>query len=249
MSDIFREVEEDVRRERVEKLWKEYGDYIIAGVALLVIAIAGYQLWRHYEDQQRLKASDNYAIAEQIFESSSAEAAQQAFGKLAKEAPGGYAAVARLQQANALLVSGKRDDAVALYKQIANGDDSLLGAVARLRAAWATVDFAPKAEIQTLLAPLTDPTNGWRFMAREVLAYDDYRLGNFKQAMGEYEKLGADANAPTGVRQRAMAMAVYLKAGGDANVGTVPPPSAPTPQQQAPAVTAPAPDMNGSTPQ
>ena len=38
MSDIFREVEEDVRRERLEKIWKEYGDYIVAALALLILA-------------------------------------------------------------------------------------------------------------------------------------------------------------------------------------------------------------------
>ena len=58
MSDIFREVEEDVRRERFEQIWKQYGDYIIAGVAVIVIAIAGYELWQRYEETQRLKSSE-----------------------------------------------------------------------------------------------------------------------------------------------------------------------------------------------
>ena len=58
MTDIFREVEEDVRRERFEKLWKQYGDYVVALAALLVIGAAGYQLWRYYEARQIAKASD-----------------------------------------------------------------------------------------------------------------------------------------------------------------------------------------------
>ena len=36
MSDIFREVEEDVRRERLEKLWKAYGNYVIAAAGAAV---------------------------------------------------------------------------------------------------------------------------------------------------------------------------------------------------------------------
>jgi hypothetical protein len=245
LSDIFREVEEEVRRERLEKLWKEYGDYIIAGAALIVIAVAGLQLWRHYEDGQRLKASDAYQVAEQAFENNSPQIAEAAFAQLAKEAPGGYASVARLQEADALLASGRKDDAIALYKQIAGADDPVLGAVARLRAAWAIADTTSKSDIETLLAPLTDPTSPWHYAAREVLAYEDYRTGQLKQAAGEYEKLGADTNAPSGVRQRSMAMAVYLKAGGDQNVGTVPPPpTAPHPAQTAPA----APTSNGPKP-
>lgn len=247
MSDIFREVEEEVRRERLEKLWKEYGDYIVAGVALVVIVVAGWQLWRHYQEQQRLKASDAYLVAEQAFQNEGPQAAEIAFDKLAKNAPGGYAELSRLQQADALLASGRKDDAVAVYRQIANGDDPLLGAIARLRAAWAIADSAPKADVEALLSPLSDPANPWRYAVREILAYEDYRTGQIKRAMGEYERLGADAKAPSGIRQRSMAMAVYLKAGGDQNVGTVPPPP---PAAQNPPATAPAtPNSNGPNPQ
>jgi hypothetical protein len=43
MSDIFQEVEEDVRRERYEKLWKKYGNYIIALAVLIVAGVAAWQ--------------------------------------------------------------------------------------------------------------------------------------------------------------------------------------------------------------
>ena len=69
MTDIFREVEEDVRRERFEKLWKQYGDYAIALAAVIVIAIAGYKFWQRYEVQQRLKASSAFTAAQQLAES------------------------------------------------------------------------------------------------------------------------------------------------------------------------------------
>ncbi|HEY4986280.1 MAG TPA: tetratricopeptide repeat protein, partial [Bradyrhizobium sp.] len=60
MSDIFREVEEEVRRERLEKIWKLYGDYIVAGIALLVIAVAGYELYARYQANQRMQASETF---------------------------------------------------------------------------------------------------------------------------------------------------------------------------------------------
>ena len=69
MTDIFREVEEDVRRERLEEFWKNYSDYVIAGVALVIIAVAGLQLWRVYEQRQRIKASNEYAVAAEMVRS------------------------------------------------------------------------------------------------------------------------------------------------------------------------------------
>ena len=68
MSDIFREVEEDVRKEKLEKFWKAYGDYIIALGALLILGIAGFELWQRYQANQRDKAAIAFAAAEGMFE-------------------------------------------------------------------------------------------------------------------------------------------------------------------------------------
>ena len=104
MSDIFREVEEDVRKERFEKLWKTYGDYVIALLALIIIGVAGYELWLRYEDSQRGKASAQFVAAQHITNPTQAAAA---FDKLSKTAPGGYGLLARLAEASALAVAGK----------------------------------------------------------------------------------------------------------------------------------------------
>ena len=42
-DNFLREVEEEIRRERFERLWKEYGTYFIAGAALIVIGVLGYK--------------------------------------------------------------------------------------------------------------------------------------------------------------------------------------------------------------
>ena len=89
MSDIFREVEEDVRRERFEQLWKQYGDYVIALVALLVIGVAGFQLWRVYEQRERNKAAVEFSAALQLLENNQPRGAAEIFAALAKSAPGG----------------------------------------------------------------------------------------------------------------------------------------------------------------
>jgi hypothetical protein len=224
VSDIFREVEEDVRRERLEKLWKQYGDYIIAGMAVIVVGVAGYKLWQHYEAQQIAKASVAYSTAVQLSNGGKRTEAAQAFAKIVKEAPGGYAASARLAEADALLADGKAADAIALYKTIAQKDKTELGDLARIRAAWALADRASKSDLQTLLAPLTDPTSAWRFMAREILAYCDFRDGAMKAAQSEYDSLAVEPEVPATLRQRASAMAALIRAGGGANYGTVPPP-------------------------
>jgi len=63
VSDIFREVEEDVRRERMQKLWKAYGNYAIVLLALLFAGIGGWQFWQRHEIAERQKISDAFIAA------------------------------------------------------------------------------------------------------------------------------------------------------------------------------------------
>jgi hypothetical protein len=227
VSDIFREVEEDVRRERLEKLWKQYGDYIIAAVSVIVIGVAGYKLWQHYDQQQRLKASTEYQAAMQLSDGGSNTRAAQAFAQIAKHAPSGYAALAQLSQADAMLASGNISGAVSLYMTVAKKDNGGLGDLARIRAAWAQAETLSVDDLQKLLAPLLDSKSSWQYMAREIMAYRDFHDGRLMQAQSAYDLLAVSSDAPAGLRQRARAMATLIRAGGVENYGTVPKPVAP----------------------
>jgi hypothetical protein len=232
VSDIFQEVEEDVRKERLEKWWKKYGDYVIAGVSVVVIGVAGWKLWQHYEEQQRLKASSEYLSALQISAAGQNDLAAQAYAQIAKRAPSGYATVAELAQADELLASGKVNEAVALYMKLADKDNTGLGSVARVRAAWAQADTMSTAEMRTLLAPLNDGKSSWRFMAQEILAYRDYRDGKTGPAQKEFQSLASASDAPSTIRARANAMATLIRTSGGKNYGTVPLPAQPAPGTQ-----------------
>lgn len=230
MSDIFREVEEDVQRERLEKFWKAYGAWVIAAAAVMLLGVGAWQFWERHEAAERAKASDAYSAAQRI---STAAQAVPAFEKLA-DAAGGYGLLAKLSEANALQANGRMLDAVKLYREIAATDSSEIGAVARLRAAWALAPGAPRSELEKLLAPLDTPTGAWRQLAREILAFSDYRAAKVKQAAAEYHALSEDAQSPEALRTRARAMAAFLDSGSGADSGTVPPPAPP----QAPAAPA-----------
>jgi len=234
VSDIFREVEEDVRRERFQKLWKAYGSYAIAGLMLLFAGIAGWQLWQRHELQERQKISDAFIAAQRITDP---QTAAGAFVDLARTAPKGYALVAKLSQAGAMYASGQRAGAIDLYKQIANDDNGPIGAVARLRAAWALADSASRAELAGLLGPLVQQGNVWRPSAREVLAYADYRAMDTKSALAKYSELALDPESPDGLRGRARAMAAFIKNGGAVSYGSVPPDAVPPPADAKPVQT------------
>ncbi|MEI7790673.1 MAG: tetratricopeptide repeat protein [Alphaproteobacteria bacterium] len=241
MSDIFREVEEDVRRERFEKLWKAYGNYAIAALVLLFAGIAGWQVWERHDAQERAKVSDAFMAAQRI---TNPQAQASAMLDLAHTAPKGYASVARLAEAGAMFASGQQGNAIALYKEIAANDNGPVGSVARLRAAWGLAETASRKDLADLLAPLNQTGNAWRENAQEILAYADYRAMDTKSALAKYTALSVNAEAPDALRARAKAMAAFLKNGGATTFGSVPADAVPLPPQaanpSAPAAAAPA---------
>ena len=228
MSDIFQEVEEDVRREHYEKLWKKYGNYVIAAGAVLVLAVAGFQAWRNYDLGQRQAVSDRYEAAVQTALQGDVAKAETEFAALAADAPGGYETLAKFQLATAYLAQNKRDPAVTLLRELTDASDPVISSAARLRLAWTMADASPKPEIVTILQPLTAEDSPWRFAAAEILAYMDLRDGSATVAQEQYAKLAAEAQAPASLRQRAGALAEYLKAnppaGATLSTGTPPPP-------------------------
>jgi hypothetical protein len=227
VTDIFQEVEEDVRRERFEKLWKQYGDYVIAAVAAVAVGVAGFQLWTKYETRKRLEASQTFMQAQAAADQGNEQLATQTFGQLAKSGPSGYATIATFSQANNQLAAGKRTEALAIYKSLAEKDSSPIGSAARIRAAWIMVETVQKSELESWLSPLNAQSNAWHYLAQEILAYCDYRAGALDQAQREYKSLAGDRDAPNGVRARSTAMATFMTSGGDKDFGTVPRPPQP----------------------
>jgi hypothetical protein len=237
VSDIFREVEEDVRRERAQNIWKRYSVYIITALVLVFAGIGGWQLWQRHERQEREKLSDQFMAAQRI---TSPRDAATAFADLARTSKGGYGAVARLAQANAMFASGQGKQAIEIYKQIAASDSGTVGAVARLRAAWASADTATRNQLAELLKPFDQPENPWRQNAQEVLAYADYRALDMKAAQTKYAALAADPQSPDALKARARAMADFIRHGGARDFGTVPPEVLAVPPGAAAAATPPA---------
>jgi len=226
VTDIFREVEEEVRRERFEKLWKKYGDFVIAGAAVIMLGVAGYELWQRHETSVRDTASAQFNAALKLADTDPASAVQK-FDYLAKTAPAGYATLAKFLEADTLLATGDRNKALDLYRSLGSSDDNLISAAARLRAAWSIVDFAPRRSVADLVGPLMGPHSQWRYLAREVLAYSDYRAGLLTGAQTEYSSLADDPQVPSTLRARAHSMAQLARAGGEHDYGTVPKPAAP----------------------
>ena len=99
MTDIFHEVDEEVRREQLKKLWERYGYYIIAGCVLVILGVGG---WRGYDWWETKKAAESGTAFEQavmLAESGKPQEAEAAFAKLATDGTASYRVLSRLREA------------------------------------------------------------------------------------------------------------------------------------------------------
>src|SRR5262249_2605796 len=118
VSDIFQEVDEEVRREQLLKLWERYQNYVIAGIALILLAVAGWRAYEWWENKKAAETGAVYEAAVALAEAGMHAEAEAAFAKIALEGTSGYRGLARLQQAGEIAHSDAKA-AIAAYQSIA----------------------------------------------------------------------------------------------------------------------------------
>ncbi len=203
MSDIFREVDEEVRREQLQKLWDRYSLFIIVGAVLIVAGVAAWRGYQWYEAKQAAKAGSAYDAALQLAQTGKHAEAASAFAKLAGDGTPGYRGLARLQEGQQLAANDV-NAAVAVFDQVTanSGNPRLLRDVAAIRAAFVLVDTAPFADIARRLEPLAEPNGPMRHSARELLALSAWRNNDMAAARRWAEAALADQDAPADLRAR-----------------------------------------------
>ncbi|MBS7540966.1 tetratricopeptide repeat protein [Ancylobacter lacus] len=237
MADIFHEIDEDLRRERLGKIWSRYGAYIVALVVVIVLGVAAWRGYEWYRAKQAEAAGARFAAALRLAGEGKHEEAEKAFSAIAVDGSGGYRVLARFRAAAELAATDK-PAAVAAYDGLANDTalDPLTRDIARLRAGYLLVDTAPLADVEARMKPLDTDTGPFRHSAREIVGLAQYRAGDLAAATKTFETILSDPETPPGLRQRAELMR-GLAAGGPA------PEIAPAPA----AVIAPAPTLDAPT--
>lgn len=228
---LFREVEEELRREQFQKIWKRYGTYIVALAALIVVAVAGAKLW----EGQRIAASNaagaEYEAATDLLADGKTEEAAKALQALAADGPKGYAALAALAEAGAYLKLDKRQEALAAFDKLAEASstDRLLADFARIQAASLRLGEADFTEMENRLKPLVADGNPWRFTARELLGTAALKAGKRDEARTILTPLLADPGLTRSASERIERLMAELAgselAAQPAN-DTAPPPAA-----------------------
>jgi hypothetical protein len=210
---MTREIEEELRRERLLRIWDRYGIYIVAAGVAIVLGVAGWQYYSHRQARAADAASTNYVIALTEFNSKRADEAQRALEQMLAKAPRGYATLARLRLALYDGAEGNPADALNTYQQIVEDKsaDRLLADFARLQMAVLKFDELSLTELRNRLSPLNNERNPWRYSARELLGLGLAKAGRVAEAKSIFKRLAEDrGGTPSGIGERARVMLAVL---------------------------------------
>jgi hypothetical protein len=211
VSELFSEVDEDLRREQLKKLWDRYSLVIIAIAILIVAGVGGWRGYSYLEAKKSAEAGAAFDRAVDLAEQNKHAEAEAAFTKLAAEAPSGYRTLARLRAASE---ASSRDPqaAVKLYDDIA-ADRSIAATeqdLAKIRAGALLLETAPYDALLARLEPASTITGTYRHSARELLALSAWRANNAVATRQWLDMIANDGETPASLRTRAEALQALL---------------------------------------
>jgi hypothetical protein len=207
-TDIVREVDEELRREQLEKIWKLYGNYFLLAAAIVVLMVAGYKGWQAYTIHQAEASGSAFDKAVSLAQEGKLDEAQQALAKIADKGSGAYANLASLRLAAEAAKNGKTDDALAQFDAVGKQSSApkALQDYARIQAAQLRIDSADFTEMQNRLNDLAAPNSPWRSSARELLGLSAYKAGKLSEATDYFAQILSDKDARGPVGQIAEMM-------------------------------------------
>lgn len=214
MSDVFEEVNDDIRRDNMTKLWKRFGPWVIGVCVLIIAAVGGSQFYENYQVSQAVSASVAYqdyvdALGE---DGATGASGTEQLAVVEQSGHAGYIFLSKMSQADAYARDKNLIEAVKLYDTIASNSALQQNDrdVASIKAAYLLVDGATLDDIKARVANINVVENAFRFQARELIALSAYKNKDFKQSNQVFSELSQNAQTPDSIRARASNVLLLL---------------------------------------
>jgi hypothetical protein len=208
-ESLFREVDEEVRQDQFKKLWDRHGNAIIALCLVVVAGVASYKGWQYWQVRQSETAAQTYFEAVKL---AGAGKADEALKQLATVGHAGFGQLAKLREAGVLAGQGKPAEAAKIYDAVAAdaSADATLRDLAKIRAGYVLAESLKPDELAARVGRFDTAGGAWRHAAREIVAIAAWRTRDYALADRTMSIILADAETPSGLRQRAQTISQLL---------------------------------------
>jgi len=214
MSEFFREVDEDFRRDQIFKVWKRYQNWVIGAALLVVLGTAGWRANEYFRMKADETAGAKFEAALQLLRDGKTADAAAAFEAIGHDAPKGYAALSRLVAADATAARDPQAGIKAYDALIADASfDANLKEVAQLREAYLRLDTDTPKEFEQRYAGLATENGPYHNSLRELLAVAALKDRDDAAAGRWLDQIVTDPTSPEPLRRRADAFLALVQAG------------------------------------
>ena len=193
-------LDEDLRQDKVARLWKAYGKYLVSLAVFIILAIAGYRFIEHMNEENREQASELYELASEAGRTGDKKAAIELFSDERFNETIGYAIISKLKKATLAKSNNDPEGMAIVLKQIVTNEEipSYLRNLARLKLIASDSD-----NYISQLDALIEGDGPWKFLALELKGGMELEVGNLKEARSIFEELTIEADTPNNMRRRA----------------------------------------------
>jgi len=214
VADIFKEVEEELKKDKALEWWKKYSPYVYGAAAVIVLGTGGWQGWQVYDRNSRTESSEQMAAAVELARSGDSEGAIAALSELRDSGASGYRLLAGFENARLLAERGDTAGAIAIWDGIAESSAAspAFKGLAEILSVLHQMETADPEVLSSRLAGLAGPGQPYRASALELQAVLAMKKNDHETARTLYTQVTDDPEAPLGVRRRAAVMLDALPA-------------------------------------
>lgn len=261
-QNIFREVDEELRSDRMRALWRRFAPYVFGAAVGVVAIVAINEGWTWYRNSNAAQSSDALYAAFDLIDGDDLAGAQAQLDTLMASGSGSYPVLAQFRKAGVLAREGNVTEAVAAYDVLANSQSNTrLRELALVLGGTLMVDAGTLADVESRVGSLATEGGALRNAAHEALGLAQYKAGDLAAARASFEAVINDPMTQSSTRNR---MGYYLaqllsegavtanaeaEAAATAIDAIVSEDAAPAPAETAPSAETPAADVPAATPE
>ena len=200
MSDILRQVDEDLRKERLTSLWNRFKIYIISITLFLIISVSVYQYLEISEYNEKVSTIESY------YKASNNESIDEMLGKLEtiKTSNEFSQNLIDLKMADIHVVKGDIELGLKKLEQIFKSKNkSILGDLALYKYLMLKIDEVTVNEVNNLIENFNSKENNFNYLFSELVGIKNIIDGQYSEGKIIFESLLNDASVSSEIKIRA----------------------------------------------
>jgi hypothetical protein len=207
MSELIEDIKEDIKREDLLRLWRQYGNWLIMAIVAFVLGTSGFFYWQHRQEEKKRAQAQAFEVVLQGLDSHSKEASLKLLQDFSQSASGGYKMMAEFMAAG---FSAQRVDALKKLSQESKQEKTFKD-MALILSALNQLDGPDPREVLETLSVFEASASPFRPLAQELRAHAYLRGGESQKAFEIFKALAQDQLATEAIQNRSEAMIHFIQ--------------------------------------